>query len=148
MPTAYVKPEISDNGRRTRRRVDPWIPIGVLAALLAIVLIRPMVEPGPFIGRVTVVNNSEYAFDVDVSGAKADDWMALGAAAERHSTGVAEVFDQGGTWTFRFTTQGVVAGQVEVSRADLSAAGWQIVIPDRFAAALRADGVVPTSPIH
>ncbi len=148
MPKANVKPYISDNDRRTRRLVDPWIPIGVIAALLAIVLFRPLVEPGPFIGRVTVVNNSEYAFDVDVSGAKADEWMQLATAAERQSTGVAEVFDQGRTWTFRFSTQGIVAGQVVVSRAELKAAGWQLIIPDRFADQLRADDVVPTTPIH
>jgi hypothetical protein len=148
MPAAHVKPDIADNGRRTRRRVDPWIPLGVLAALLAIVLFRPLVEPGPFVGRVTVVNKSEYAFDVDVAGAKADDWMSLGTVGEKQSTDVAEVFDQGGTWTFRFRTQGLLAGQVAMSRADLKAAGWQLVVPDRFAEKLRADDVVPTTPLH
>lgn len=148
MPTANVKPYISDNDRRTRRLVDPWIPIGVIAALLAIVLFRPLVEPGPFIGRVTVVNNSAYAFDVDVSGAKADEWMLLGTVGEKASTDVAEVFDQGRTWTFRLRTQGLVAGQVEVSRDALKSAGWRLIVPDRFADKLRADEVVPTTPIH
>ena len=148
MPAAYVKPDISDNGSRTRRRVDPLIPIGVLAALLAIFLFRPLVEPGPFVKNVTVVNGSEYAFDLDVAGAKADDWMLLGTVAERASTDVAEVFDQGDTWTFRFRTQGRVAGEVTMSRADLKAAGWKLTVPGGFADKLRADEVVPTSPIH
>ena len=148
MPSAHVKPDIFDNSNRTRYRVDAWIPICVIAALVAIVLIRPSIEPGPFIGRVTVVNNTEYAFEIDVSGAGADEWMPLVTAPERQSTGVAEVYDQGRTWTFRFTTHGVEAGEVKVSRAALSAAGWQFVIPDNLAATLRSRGVAPTSPIH
>ena len=148
MPSASVKPVAPDRQRRTRPRVDAWIPIAVLLAVVAIAVFRPALEPGPFISRVTFVNSSEYAFDVDVAGAKADGWMLLGTAADRTSTGIAEVFDQGRTWTFRFTTQGQVAGQIEVSKADLERAGWRVVVPPGFADALRAEGVVPTASVR
>jgi hypothetical protein len=148
MPAAPVKPFTSDKEHRTRPRVDAWIPIAIVAALMAIALARPVLEPGPFVTRLTVVNSSEYAFDVDVAGADAHEWTLLGTVAERGDTTVADVYDQGSTWTFRFVTQGVLAGQVEVSRAALERSGWRLVVPDRFAAALRAKAVVPTTPIH
>ena len=148
MPSASVKPFALDKPRRTRPRVDAWIPIAVIVAVVAIALFRPALEPGPFVSRVTFVNGSEYAFDVDVTGAKADGWMLLGAAAERGETHVADVFDQGGTWNFRFTTQGRVAGEVALSKADLQRGGWRVSIPAAFADTLRADGVVPTTPIR
>ena len=148
MPTASVQPFISDRERRTRPRIDAWIPIAIVLALIAIVLARPVLEPGPFVSRVTVANSSEYAFDVDIAGADASGWTLLGTIAERGDTSVADVFDQGSTWTFRFVTQGVVAGELTVSRAELERNGWRLVVPDGFAAALRAKEVVPTTPIH
>jgi hypothetical protein len=148
MPPASVKPFAPDKQRRARPRVDAWIPIAVLAAVVAIALFRPALEPGPFIARVTFVNSTEYAFDVDVAGAKADGWMLLGTAADQASTAVADVFDQGGTWTFRFTTQGRVAGEIKLRKPDLERSDWKVVIPPRYADALRAEGIVPTTPIH
>lgn len=148
MPSASVKPFAPDRQRRTRPRVDAWIPIAVLAAVLAIVLFRPALEPGPFVAHVSFVNRSEYAFDVDVTGAKTDGWMLLGSVADRTTTEVADVFDQGRTWTFRFVTQGQVVGEVEVSRAELARARWRIEVPARFADALRADGVGPTASLQ
>lgn len=148
MPSASVKPFAPDRQRRTRPRVDAWIPIAVLAAVLAIVSLRPVLEPGPFVPRVSFVNSSEYAFDVDVTGGKAGGWMLLGTVADNGKTDVAEVFDQGRTWTFRFVTPGQVAGEVEASRAELERAGWRVEVPARFADALRSDGVVPTAPTH
>ena len=148
MPSASVKPFAPDKQRRTRTRIDAWIPIAVIAAVLVIVVFRPALEPGPFVSRVSFANSSEYAFDVDVTGAKTDGWMLLGTVADRGDTEVADVFDQGRTWTFRFMTQGLVVGEIEMRRADLERAGWRVEVPPRFADTLRADGVVPTAPIH
>jgi hypothetical protein len=146
MPASTVRPYISDNDRRTRPRVDLWIPLAIFAALGAILLVAPTLQPGPFISRVTVVNHSEYAYDVAVSGGSNDGWMLLGTASERADSEVVDVYDQGSTWTFRFTTQGQVAGQISVRRADLERAGWKVVVPARFADALRAQEVLPTAP--
>jgi hypothetical protein len=146
MPTARVRPSISDERRRTRPHIDAWVPIAVLAALAAIVLLRPVLEPGPYVTRVAVVNNSAYAYDIDVAGAKADGWMLIGTAAEQGNTDFADVFDQGDSWTFRFSTQGRIVGEIERNRADLERAGWRVVIPGQFADALRTEGVVPTAP--
>jgi hypothetical protein len=145
MPTASVKPYLSDDRTHARFRVDVWLPIAVIVALIVVAVLAPRLEPGPFIGRVTVVNHSDYAFDVDVAGAKADEWMALGTANDRSSTSVASVFDQGSTWTFRFSVQGRAVGQIVESRADLERAGWQVVVPDRFVAQLRSAGIAATA---
>ena len=55
------------------------------------------------------------------------------------------MYDQGSTWTFRFSSQGRVVGDLVSTRADLERGGWRVVIPDTFAESLRADGVVPTA---
>jgi hypothetical protein len=145
MPTASVRPHLSDGRERTRARINAWVPIAVIASLIAIALLAPSIQPGPFVSRVTVVNNSAYAFDVDVAGAKADDWMLLEIATANASTSVGTVFDQGSTWTFRFTVQGRVLGTVVESRADLANAGWRVSVPAQYADVLRRDGVVPTA---
>jgi hypothetical protein len=145
MPTASVRPDISDGRERTRTRIDVWMPVVVIVSLVAIALLAPSIQPGPFVSGVTVVNNSEYAFDVAVAGAKADDWMLLEIAGVHASTAVGDVFDQGSTWTFRFSVQGRVLGTVVESRADLANAGWQVVVPATYAETLRRDGVLPTA---
>ena len=122
-----------------------WLPIAVLAALIVVALLAPRLQPGPFIRRVTVVNHSEYAFDVDVAGSNTDEWMPLGTANVRSSTSVASVFDQGATWTIRFRVQGRELGQIVESRAELERAGWQVVVPERFVAQLRSSGVAATA---
>jgi hypothetical protein len=71
--------------------------------------------------------------------------MHLGTAVAKATTTVAVVYDQGSTWTFHFTSQGRSIGQIVESEAALSSAGWRIVIPDRFAAKLRSDGLLPTA---
>jgi hypothetical protein len=145
MPTAYVEPFIDDDRRRSRTQITRWVPAVVIAALIAIAAISPTLQPGPFIRTVTVVNTSEYAVDVAVAGASAHGWTLLGTAVDHASTPISTVFDQGSTWTIRFTTQGRVLGDIVSSRADLSSNGWRIEVPDRFVQALRTEGVVPTA---
>jgi hypothetical protein len=145
MPTASVKPYLSDDRTRARFRYEIWLPIAVLAALLAVAVLQPRLEPGPFVGHVTVVNHSEYAFDVDVAGVNTSEWLPLGTAAARTTTSIVSVFDQGSTWTIRYSVEGRDLGQIVESRAELASAGWQVVVPDRFITQLRSSGVAATS---
>ena len=144
MPTASVKPYLSDD-TRSRFRYDVLLPIAVLVAVIVVAVLAPRLKPGPFVGSVTVGNHTDYAFDVDVAGAKTDGWMALGTVPADASTSIAAVFDQGSTWTFRFSVQGRFVGEIGVRRADLVSARWQVVVPARFGAQLQIDGVAPTS---
>jgi hypothetical protein len=145
MPTASVKPYISDDRTRMRVRPEVWLAAAVLAALIVVAVLAPRLQPGPFVHRVTVVNHSEYAFDVDVSGAHAGDWMPLGTVADHGSVAIASVFDQGSTWTFRFSVQGRELGEIVESRADLASDRWEVVVPDRFIAQLHDQSVAPTA---
>ena len=144
MPTASVKPYISDDRTRSRVRPEVWLAAAVVAALIVVAVLAPRLQPGPFVPRVTLVNHSEYAFDVDVAGGHAGDWMPLGTVPHG-SVGIASVFDQGSRWTFRFSVQGRELGQIVESRADLANNRWQVEIPERFIAQLHNQRVPPTA---
>jgi hypothetical protein len=145
MPTASVKPYISDDRTRSRVRPEVWLAAAVIVALIVVAVLAPRLQPGPFVHRVTLVNHSGYAFDVDVSGGHAGDWMPLGTVADHESVPIASVFDQGSTWTFRFSVQGHELGEIVESRADLVSDRWQVDIPDRFVALLQNQRVAPTA---
>jgi hypothetical protein len=145
MPTASVKPYISDDRTRAHVRPEVWLAAAVLAALIVVAVLAPRLQPGPFVHRVTLVNHSEYAFDVDVAGGHAGDWMPLGTVAERESVAIASVFDQGSRWTFRFSVQGRDVGEIVESRADLASNRWQVDIPERFIAELHDQRIAPTA---
>jgi hypothetical protein len=57
---------------------------------------------------------------------------------------VQSVFDQGSTWTFRFSTQDRYVGEIVVSRADLVRAGWHVDLDARLYSPLERAGVPPT----
>jgi len=57
---------------------------------------------------------------------------------------VQSVFDQGSSWTFRFSTQDRDLGTVTMSRAELEAAGWLVHVPDGYGQTLTRAGLPPT----
>jgi hypothetical protein len=144
MPPASVKPYVSGD-ERIRLGFDVRIPMLALASLIAVALFAAAIQPGPFVNRITIVNHSAYALDVEVAGARANDWTQLQTASGNAADSVQAVFDQGSTWTFRFTLQGRVLGEVVQSRAELVSAGWRVVVPDEYAVKLRSEGVAPTA---
>jgi hypothetical protein len=81
-----------------------------------------------------------------VSPTKSGDWTLLGLVGEKGTTSIATVYNQGSSWTFQFSVQGHILGDVTRTRADLAGSGWRVVIPDAFAATLAHEGVVPTAP--
>jgi hypothetical protein len=90
------------------------------------------------------VNHTAYAFDVEVADKQADDWMPLGTTDDHTTVNIGSVFDQGSTWTFRFSVQGTILGTVVESRSDLASAGWNVEVPQRFADQIHSEGVAPT----
>jgi hypothetical protein len=144
MPTASVKPYLSDDRTRVRLRPEALLAIAVVAALIVVAVIASALRPGPFVGRVKLVNHSEYAFDVDVAGKSANDWMPLGTVADHTTASIGSVFDQGAAWTFRFSVQGHEVGTIVENRGALADAGWVVDVPDRFVSTLRDQAVAPT----
>ena len=63
-----------------------------------------------------------------------------------NSTDVRDVIDQGDVWTFRFTSQGYDAGQVQITKADLKRSDWRVVIPAAVGERLAGQGATPTPP--
>jgi hypothetical protein len=54
-----------------------------------------------------------------------------------------DVIDMHDTWVFRFTHEGVDAGEVEVSRDQLAHNGWKVEVPARVAQQLRTTDQLP-----
>ncbi len=144
MPTASVKPDLFNERTRVRLRPEVWLAVLVLAALIVVAMVAPRLQPGPFVRRVKIVNHSEFAFDVDVAGRSGNDWMPLGTVADHTAASIGSVFQQGSTWTFRFSVQGHEVGKIVESRADLERADWIVDVPQSYTAELRTQGVVPT----
>lgn len=144
MPTASVQPDLSEDRVRSRLPFDPWVPITVLVALVLVALLASSLRSGPFVDGVAFENHSDYAFEVAVAASPGGASTVLGNVAARGTTSVENVFDEGSRWTFRFSTQDRVVGDVVMSRDDLISSGWRVVVPARFAEALAGEGVVQT----
>ena len=70
--------------------------------------------------------------------------MALATAGSDRTTTTSEVIDQGPSWTFRFSAQGRSGGEVRVTRGELEASNWTVVISDEVIDTLsRAGAPVP-----
>jgi hypothetical protein len=144
MPTAPVKPYLPEERVGRRLPFDLWVPIAVIVALVAVALLASSLHTGPYVSGVTFENSSHYSYEVSVAGGTHGAVTLLGnIAAEEHTT-VQSVFDQGSTWTFRFSSQGRNVGEVTMSRADLAQDGWHVQVPAQFADSLTRAGVPPT----
>jgi hypothetical protein len=114
------------------RRRAPLIALIVVAALLAAGLIKlgsAAIATPKFVPRVTVVNETPYGVDVDVRNSDHGGVVLLGRALPEQQTAKHEVYDGGDRWIFEFSRGGVVAGELEMSRADLDHTGWRVAVP-------------------
>lgn len=113
---------------------------GLLVAVVALFVVARLLAPPAFVDHVTMVNPTPYQLEVEVTGTDRDGWTALGTADARGRTTVDEVYDVGDDWILRFTTQGIVTREVEISRRRLERDGWRIEIPAATGRALRDAG--------
>ncbi len=91
---------------------------------------------------LTVVNDTDYEITVEVSAGSGDRTPldTLGP----HSRDVSdEVADQGTTWVFHFSSAGVDAGSLRLTRPTLSNQDWTVRVPPTAAARLQAARVAP-----
>jgi hypothetical protein len=122
-----------------------WLLVG--AGALAVVAAVPHLLANPTtIDHVGFVNRTQYAMDVEVTGAGNDGWTPLATAERQETTEVRDVVDQGKTWTFRFTSQGFSGGELRFTKTDLARAGWKIDIPQAVGNRLASEGAKPTPP--
>ena len=90
-----------------------------------------------FVDGVTIVNDTEYSANIDVTGKTGDGWLLLTSMDPQSTTTVEEVIDQGDVWIFRFDYIGKYDEEVELSRRELERSDWTIEVPQSFEQRLR-----------
>jgi len=116
----------------------PVVAAAVIAAAVAFAFLRPPAT----IDAIAVTNATDYDIAVEVRGT-AGGWMPMSTVHRRGTTSVADVIDQGDTWTFRLRAQGQAAGELHLRRDELEAAGWAIEIPKSAEQTLSEAGTQP-----
>jgi hypothetical protein len=96
-----------------------------------------------FVDELSIVNETEYSADVEVTDEDRDGWLALKPVEPNSTTVVEDVIDQGEVWTFRFDYLGRYRVEVEVSGRELAQSDWNIEVPQSFEQRLRDMGVPP-----
>jgi hypothetical protein len=95
-----------------------------------------------FVDKIVIDNPTDFTANVDVTSGTRDGWIGLTAVAGGSQATVEEVIDQGSVWIFRFS-YAHFDEELRVSRVELVGSDWRVEVPESFAAALRARGVVP-----
>jgi hypothetical protein len=147
------EPGIADPERRVEARRRPVINRGLVAlavatiaaAALVIALLPSLITHQSVVPSLSVTNGSDYDVQVSVGTGRPSSWVTLGAAGQQCTTTFSQVADQGSDWELRFQAQGVDAGTMTVSRAELEAARWTVTIPTDVGQHL-ADRHVPLPP--
>ena len=139
---AVAQPESPDRTHNTRLGVGAIVLGLVTAVTLALVVGR---SAGPAkVARLTFENPTVYAIEIEVSPGTDTGWTPAGSVRQQSTVDVEEVTDQGDVWLFRFTSQGEVGGELRLTRSELEAAGWRIVIPPEVGTRLADLGAPPT----
>jgi hypothetical protein len=120
--------------------------LGVLrlvAGVGATILVFGACSSVSVVDELSIVNETEYSANVEVTNEDRDGWVAL-RHVEPHSTTAAEdVIDQGDVWIFRFDYLGKHQEEVEVSSSELAQSEWSVQVPQSFEQSLRDMGVPP-----
>lgn len=114
-----------------------------LAAVGACFFVASACSGVSFVDEVTIVNNTEYSANVEVTGKDRDGWLGLTVVRPESTTTVGEVIDQGDVWIFRFDYLGKGKEEMEVSRRELERNEWTVEVPQSFERRLRDLGVPP-----
>jgi hypothetical protein len=129
------------------RRYMGWLVGAVcFAAIVVAILPRVFVDPAR-VDRVTFVNHTVYAAEVEVTDAQRSGWLRLGTAERGATTSMTRVVDQGDEWIFRFGAQGLDGGELRMTKSDLIRSQWEVVIAEPIAKRLAQEGAAP-SPIR
>ena len=128
-----------------RRTLPPFslIAIIVVGALLCAAMAYALRDPD-LVSRVTVENPSALEVNVAVRPSPESSRLILATVSPRTSANNLDVLDQGDEWTFALSSGGLDGGAIRVSRADLAANGWRIVVPEDVIARLQTRSFVPS----
>jgi hypothetical protein len=119
----------------------------VVAAVGAfVVVVGAACSDVSFVDEVTIVNDTEYSANVDVTDQTRGGWLGLAVVRPQSTKTIAEVIDQGDTWIFRFDYGGKHEEELEVSRSELERNDWAVEVPQSFEQRLRDLGIPPPPP--
>lgn len=139
---AVAQPESPDRTHNARLGVGA-IVLGLVTAVALALVVGRSAGPGK-VARLTFENPTVYAIEIEVSPGTGTGWTPAGSARQQSTVDVEEVTDQGDVWLFRFTSQGEVGGELRLTRSELEASGWRIVIPPEVGTRLADAGAPPT----
>jgi hypothetical protein len=115
-----------------------WVGLSIVVLAFAC----PGCSDVGFVDRIVIDNPTDFTANVDVTSGARDGWIGLTTVAGGSQATVQEVIDQGSAWIFRFS-YAHHDEELRVSRVELVRSDWRVEVPESFAAALRARGVVP-----
>jgi hypothetical protein len=112
-------------------------------AVAAFVGIQAMLRGPEFVDRVSVVNETPYLVDIEVTDDARDGWLELGPVSPGETHNFGSVVDQGDEWIFHITTGPHDGGEYSATKAELERGRWVVAIPRHVQARLEAEGAVP-----
>lgn len=136
--TQLTTPEIKQHGKRHW----PYVAALAAAALVAAFIVESSGRTAT-IDRLTIINQTEFDVEVQVSDAARDSWHVLGRANHKSSTLDEAVTDVGRTWVFQFHYGGKLVGERQISRVQLMRKRWRVEVPPRVADRMRQMGFEP-----
>jgi hypothetical protein len=127
------------------RRTFPSLAIIVLVivgALLCAAMAYALRDP-EVVSRVTVDNPSTVDVNVSVRPSGDESRLILATVSPNSSARNLDVLDQGDNWIFSFSSGGVDGGSVRMSREQLAADDWRVVVPESVIQRLQSGTYVP-----
>jgi hypothetical protein len=115
----------------------------VAAVGACVLLVGVACSDTSFVDEVTIVNDTQYSANVDVTGRSREGWLGLTVVQPQSTTTIGEVIDQGEVWIFRFDYVGKYQEEVEVARGELEEDDWEVEVPQSFEQRLRDLGIPP-----
>ena len=140
---AVAQPESPDRTRNTIGLGAGAVVLGLLTVMALTFVVGRSAGPAK-VARLTFENPTVYAIEIEVSPGTGTGWTPAGSVRQQSTVDVEEVTDQGDVWLFRFTSQGEVGGELRLTRSELEASGWRIVIPPEVGTRLADAGAPPT----
>lgn len=126
-----------------RRRDLLAVAAATLIGIAVLISITAALRGPELIDRVTILNDTPYLLDVEVTTGGHDGWLGLGPVSPGASHSFQSVIDQGDRWTFHITSGAYDGGEFTVSKRRLQEGDWRVVIPDDVRDRLEADGAEP-----
>lgn len=110
------------------RLVLRWVATAVVAAA-ALVGSYLLVQPPAVVDRVRIDNRTGLALDIAVADTPEGSVVPLGIVQPASVEAVDDVIDVGDRWEFVVTQAGEELSRITMTRDELRAAGWRVVVP-------------------